>query len=172
MQPIKGRGATLWRTAAHKTKRHVCNLVQCLLTGPCSSIPATAGGKGAGRKRSGATNQGHFIITLHQPTTLSDPIASSTRCYKCQQCPPRSVAMPIYWESTPWDLIDVPVLRCPLSCYPREQKAIHSAALWASVMEDHSFCGETGVLVETITATTSQCRLFDAAKRITFKKNN
>lgn len=86
LQPIKGSSAALWRTAAHKTKRYVCNLAQCLLAGPCSSILATAGGKGAGKRRSGALHQGHFIITLHQPTTASlAPIASFTECYKCQQ---------------------------------------------------------------------------------------
>lgn len=47
LQPIKRNSATLWRTAAHKTKRYVCNLAQCLLAGQCSSILATAGGKGA-----------------------------------------------------------------------------------------------------------------------------
>lgn len=115
----------LWRTAAHKTKRYVCNLAQCLLAGPHSSILATAGGKGAGRKRGAALHQGHFIITLHQPTTASlTPIASSARHYKCQQCPPHTLpSMPIYWESTPWDLIHVSVLLCPLFCYPGERKA-------------------------------------------------
>ena len=42
---LKARCATLWRSAANKTKRYVCNLARCLLTGPCSSILATAGGK-------------------------------------------------------------------------------------------------------------------------------
>lgn len=91
LQPIKGSSATLWRTAARKTKRYVCNLAQCLLTGLYSSILATAGGKGARRRRSDALHQGHFIITLHQPTTASlAPTASSTGHYKCQQCPPHS----------------------------------------------------------------------------------
>lgn len=91
LQPIKGSSATLWRTAAHKTKRCVCNLAQCLLAGLRSSILDTAGGKGAGKRRRAALHRGHFIITPHQPTTASfAPIASSTRCYKCQRCPPHS----------------------------------------------------------------------------------
>lgn len=86
-QPVKGSSATLWRTTAHKTKRSVCNLAQRLLPGPCSSIPATAGGKGAGERRSSALHRGHYIITLHQPTTASLAlIASFTQCYKCQHC--------------------------------------------------------------------------------------
>ena len=92
LQPIKGSSATLWRTAAPKTKRYVCNLAQCLLAGPYSSILATAGGKGAGREKKWRLHQGHFIITLHQPSTASLAlIASSTGCYKCQQCPPHSM---------------------------------------------------------------------------------
>lgn len=38
----------LWRSAAHKTKWGVCNLARRLLADLCSSILATAGGKGAG----------------------------------------------------------------------------------------------------------------------------
>lgn len=92
LQPIKGSSATPWRNAAHKTKWYVCNLAQCLLTGPCSSILATAGGKGAGRRRRGALCTRVTSSPLHQPTTASlTPIASSAGCYKCQQCPPHSM---------------------------------------------------------------------------------
>lgn len=145
LQPIKGSRATLWRTGAHKTKRYVCNLAQCLLAGPCSSIVAAAGGKGAGSKRSSALHQGHFIITLHRPTTASlAPIASSTRHYKCQQCPPYSMVYAHILRISPLglDTCFCPSLSTPLlpqgveGCTllhngHRSWKLIHSAVrLW------------------------------------------
>ncbi|CAB1452010.1 unnamed protein product [Pleuronectes platessa] len=94
-------------------------------------------------------HQGHFIFTRRQPSTLTPPISSSTRGYKCQQCPPASAAMPIHWESTPWDLIDVPVLRCPLLCYPREHRAMHSAFQRASCVFCKRGCQAGSLLTVT-----------------------
>lgn len=126
LQPIKVSGATLWRSAAHKTKRGACNLAWCLLADLSSSIPATAGGKGA----EGEKQRRLALGSLHHrpaPTyhCISHPyclhIAINVSGGPCE--------VHLHSEPNPWRLIDVSTVVLPL----RPLGIPQVASLWMSL---------------------------------------
>lgn len=123
LQPIKENGATLWRSAAHKTKRGVCNLAQCLLADLSSSILAAAGGKGAEgeKKRCLALGSLH-----HRP-------APTYHCISHPYCFHIAINVSggpcLHSEPNPWGLIDVSTVVLPL----RPLGVPQFASLWLSL---------------------------------------
>lgn len=126
LQPIKGSGATLWKSAAHKTKQGVCNLARCLLADLSSSILATASGKGAEGEKKHRLTLGslhhHPAPTYHcisHPYCLHIAINVSGGPFKVH----------LHSEPYPWGLIDVSTAVLP----PRPLGLPQFASLWSSL---------------------------------------